>query len=508
MQRYSYLCLFLVFSLFVQAQQPDTSISLFFPIDSFELPDSEKEKLDEFLATIPLDRLISSSMVASCDAPGSSEYNETLGLNRLNAVQKLLPQALLKNLESSVNLGDKGEEKKEYSDEDRRVDLNIFLRKEEIDYGPGIEELLSKLKPEPQEFEIDPRKDTILYGQEGSILIIPANTFKVSRKTSQIRIELNEALDYSDMLLQNLTTTSKGKILESGGMVNISAWQGKRKLSFVRNRNIELLIPKRDSLQNPEIFKGRMHDPDSIDWTAIGRPNLVSDAYPDFNYCCSRYTAINCNFWCRLGRFFRGTPPPTPASGGGENSCDVFKDFLEKYEVESTEELMAVVSDLLAEQLETPITTAQGLFWGLEELNRMEIKARLDSGTATTYDLNYYLADVHQLGWINIDEFSKRPNWQLTRLHIPISPQTHSDVKLVFKSQRSILPPNWTNENGAFFKDIPKNYEVIVVATQILDGKYYLAMQEITLGKDEVKLEFEELSLEEIAEAWEDLNSI
>ena len=67
-----------------------------------------------------------------------------------------------------------------------------------------------------QKFEIDTEKDTLVIGEKGTKIIIPKNAFLDSKGkviNQKIKLELSEALSLSDMIMSNLTTTSKGKLL-------------------------------------------------------------------------------------------------------------------------------------------------------------------------------------------------------------------------------------------------------------------------------------------------------
>jgi hypothetical protein len=504
MQKPLFLCCFVFCVLFGQAQGLDTTLSLYFPINEYQLEKSEQEKLETFLKGLDSDRIVSSQLTAFCDAPGSSEYNKQLGQNRLNSVLAQLPKFISDSLSQSLNLGDQGKDDTSYTDKLRRVDLSIRL-KPEAEY-PSLSDLYAQLECKQQSFEIDPSKDTIIICEQGTQILISANSFQAASRKKSIIIEVTEVLKTSDMLTQNLTTTSKGEILESGGMIKITARQANKKLRLRRNRNLQIMIPTETPIENPQVFRGRMHENDSVDWRANGQVTLAPGDALYFTACCTRYGLPPCGFWCRLGNFFSGrstnTSGPPPRL---EANCNSLQHYLDKYQAENLDELKAKVSELL--NYEELISTNIGLFEGLQELSRRERQARLDSGTASESDLNYYLFQSSNLGWINIDSFSKQPSWTLTKLEVPIADLNHTNVKMVFRDRKTILRPNGQNPGSFYFKDIPKGDPVTIVAVKYLKGEIEVAFEEIEIGDELPQLKFQKMTLPELRAFWLQFNS-
>jgi hypothetical protein len=77
-----------------------------------------------------------------------------------------------------------------------------------------------------QFFDINGNQDNVIEGEKGTIIIMPKGCFKDENGaiiTSEIKIELTEALAQSDMLLSNLNTTSNGHLMETDGMIYFNA---------------------------------------------------------------------------------------------------------------------------------------------------------------------------------------------------------------------------------------------------------------------------------------------
>src|SRR5450631_1185575 len=68
--------------------------------------------------------------------------------------------------------------------------------------------------------EIDNTRDTVLHAPGGSIISILAGSFE-GANDSRVHLYIKEALNISDIVLAGLVTESNGKMLSSGGMIDI-----------------------------------------------------------------------------------------------------------------------------------------------------------------------------------------------------------------------------------------------------------------------------------------------
>lgn len=144
-----------------------------------------------------------------------------------------------------------------------------------------LNELLSSLAKKAQEFIIDNRKDTTLFGEEGSSLLIPANSLGGS---SSIKILLKEFYKTSDIVLNKLSTTSNGEQLVTGGMVNISASVNNKPINVLPGKPIKWFLPDTSKeMEQMQLFKGEEKKDGEINWINTGRgfnsPGSVMEAW-------------------------------------------------------------------------------------------------------------------------------------------------------------------------------------------------------------------------------------
>ncbi len=120
-----------------------------------------------------------------------------------------------------------------------------------------------------QFFEIDTKKDNVVEGRNGTILIMPKGCFTNQEGeivTENIKVELAEALSIDEMLLSNLTTTSNGKLLETDGMIYINATANGEQLTINKENPIHIEIPTNKRKAGMMAYKGVRDENGNMNW--------------------------------------------------------------------------------------------------------------------------------------------------------------------------------------------------------------------------------------------------
>ena len=121
----------------------------------------------------------------------------------------------------------------------------------------SIESVMTNLAPEFNSFEINSKEENYFEGKKGTAIYIPANTFVFEDGSSpqgNINIELKECYSLTDMISENLTTTSGNEILETGGMIYIKASSNKKELRIQKDKAIVVGYPKEGLDKNMDLF--------------------------------------------------------------------------------------------------------------------------------------------------------------------------------------------------------------------------------------------------------------
>jgi len=122
---------------------------------------------------------------------------------------------------------------------------------------------------EAQTFFIDASVDTVIETAGGIVLSVPANAFLDSLgKTVSGKVEFvfKEALTPSDIINAGLSTTSGGKLLETGGMFFVDARKDGAALKINAKKGIYAEIPTESVKSGMKLFAGKRKADGSIDW--------------------------------------------------------------------------------------------------------------------------------------------------------------------------------------------------------------------------------------------------
>ena len=112
-----------------------------------------------------------------------------------------------------------------------------------------------------QDFSVNIDRDTTLLTKNGCVIKIPKGTFESD--SSNIKLEIKEALTMSDIIIAGLTTMSGKQSLSSGGMIYIST-AGSYKATI--KKQIEISIPTKTYNPDMQVFKGAQDNSGKIDW--------------------------------------------------------------------------------------------------------------------------------------------------------------------------------------------------------------------------------------------------
>ncbi|MFL5730360.1 MAG: c-type cytochrome [Cytophagaceae bacterium] len=129
----------------------------------------------------------------------------------------------------------------------------------------------AKSMVESQFFDIDAKEDRVVEGKNGTVVILPKGCFKDSQGNvveGDITLEIAEADHLEDLLLSNLTTTSEGKLLESGGILYVNATRDGEKLTINPENPIYIEILNKEGKKDMMFYKGVRDGKGATDWKA------------------------------------------------------------------------------------------------------------------------------------------------------------------------------------------------------------------------------------------------
>lgn len=540
---------FLFFSAGIWAQN---KANVHFKTDISTLSTQEKEMLDK-LYKFDLSVATSIELIGHTDADGSDAYNAILSQKRVNEVKKRLIE--LGNSSGKISIAARGESSplntnKNESEKKQNRRVEIKWQKPAPIAASSIQDLYGLLEQQKQNFCINPKRDTFLILDQGTLIFVPAGSFKTS-SSDCITLKAKEVYKYSDMVLENLSTMSNDRILETAGMVYTEAWdQNGNQVVLNDDAQITIMIPADTLRDDMGLFTGgRDRETNQISWTLIGDQSNFStyDYGHDIGFCdSSSYVpplpkCERCGLFCRIGRLGRTLKGATNKNikegnkefracqkelkGKGDKRrqqsyvypyyCD---DLMNSYGVTTYEELRDTLK-----RLEEIIMQAEFEKYGVtsieayndtivklqiqQEEQRAEFEKRrfeqtsesLDNGTGSSADLKYYVAKVSTLGWINCDAFRNFLQKDKIDMVTDVPFNDYYDCKLIFRDLKSIMKPGLINKYYGY-RTIPPNQDVWLMALKYEQGQAYISLHETTTRKKAPTSEFRAVSIQELRE--------
>jgi hypothetical protein len=138
-------------------------------------------------------------------------------------------------------------------------------------------------------------------------------------------------------------------------------------------------------------------------------------------------------------------------------------------------------------------------------INTKNIENRFKKdGKIGTETINRYVANISQLGWINIDKFYDFDESEA--LQMAINESDNAKFYIVFKNQRTVISPDKL-KNHYRFDRLRKGEELKLVGIKLIDAKPYLFQQDIVMDDNKVvEVDYESTTLEEIKKLFNELD--
>ncbi len=256
------------------AQKTASSTSIFFETDQSELSIEARQTLDVLAPTLLQAPDYQVNIEAFTDDRGTAQHNIRLAADRAASVKNYLASKGLIAAKTSVqNWGErKAAEPTDLGrQKSRRVDVavNAF-------YFKDFQTLRDRLSANTgQVLKIRSDEEQTITAAKGTRIELPANAFVFKDgtvPTGDIDLMVQEAYDPSDFVLHNLTTMSDGRILQTGGMVCITAQSGGRELQLAEGASLNISIPNGGNFDpSMELFYAQSTVNGGVNWASTGQ---------------------------------------------------------------------------------------------------------------------------------------------------------------------------------------------------------------------------------------------
>ncbi len=302
-QFFIFFLLFLAFSS-LKAQTPDSLQKIYFPNAVSQIDEQQNRQIQalaEYLKQQPSAKI---SIEGTADETGSNEQrNKALAQERAENVQKklidlgakstqieMLPVRILPPSTNSSNNRYVSIRLKVANN--NKAQNNSISEREALKSIDNLYAYWAQKSSETQSFPAD--KAQAILCEKGSFVQIPANAFALpdgSPYTGEVQLNIREAHSNGDMLLQNLSTSSNGKQLETGGMIRLQATTNTgAALQLNNNAKITVSLPSPNAkTPGMQVFladadAANPHADSAINWQATNMPVALRTDPADNSY--------------------------------------------------------------------------------------------------------------------------------------------------------------------------------------------------------------------------------
>ena len=413
-----------------------------------------------------------------------------------------------------------------------------------------LTDITDYLSSKSEIFNIDPTKDTLIKCQKGTLVYLPAKSLQFqdgSSPSGQVQLEIKECYTLADFIGDNLTTTSGSRILETGGMVNVSLSNNGKQLRMKDGKEYALYFPRHGKEDDMQLFYGN-HDPSGkLDWSLApalkteqiefkSETELIDQTLYSCNILISGRTVAIGDFDVKWEMRDSEQTIEDYFSSNFSATDDMKKEFCSqnyKADFDLKLDTSGKVSDITFDETTTPafdkiisdffyalppleISTmakhSPDVMYGLVITGRTEIDrnkyntqfkqkyASFKDKAITKIDqaeLNYFVQTATKFGWINCDRFW---NTQDEKIEFFVKSKSPNDTKILiaFKDINSVM--QGTPKGDRFvFSNIPVSQGIKVIGITYDNGKPSMGVAETTTDKNGFELTaFNEFTLAQL----------
>lgn len=143
-------------------------------------------------------------------------------------------------------------------------------------FDENITPLLNLTGLAPKQYKINNTRDTVIIGDKGTIINIPANSFKTT-SGNEVDIELIEALTLGDIVTLGAQTVAGDNLLQTGGVLFLQAYENGQELALNTGSAIQVKVPTNQLKEGMQLYNGAFDENGAMDWELTGTMEVDSN---------------------------------------------------------------------------------------------------------------------------------------------------------------------------------------------------------------------------------------
>ncbi len=460
------------------AQSHEKTIQIHFESDEFGLDKQDRAELKKLIQELGSSSYHEITITGHTDHDASEEYNQQLSNRRAQQVRTFLGENGIQ--ENRITMNWYGENKPKASNakesgkkENRRVEIKVKL----YDFKSTSDVINQISETKTQVIEINPKIENKVEGEKGLEITIPANSLETEDgqaiSPGPVKIELTEIYSDRNAIEKQISTTSEGQILETGGMFEVKATQNGKNLKLKSGKSMGIEMPSNNLKEGMNVFVAEKNSSGITEWKITPNRFVVQSK----KRVKLPYTKINTQLFLagkkqsikgklkNITYVYKIPPPPVhptipaPPKKYQLPKKEVYNSFLERFYVNKT---------TLDKRYETEVERRENLYQEkLKKYNR-----NLDKYIATIQQyksdsLAYETMELHKFkSWLNQQKENCEFNILLTETNMynkaihkfvaandsneltALSPKTYLTnlANINFRSDEILMQSYWSKE--------------------------------------------------------------
>jgi TonB family protein len=468
-------------------------------------------------------------IIASCNNP-VQKTNATLEPDKTMAIEKHL-----KTISADTLALDKN---KKVFKPTAYVKKSVAKSNPSVTSGkcPGMSDFYKLNQKTPQVFNIPIDKDTILICNEGTSIRIPAYSFIDENSSKEIKgrvqVSVQEFYNLSDMIMANLSTISGNKILETGGMINITASFDNRNCILKNGKEIEIGFPYKEKKTDMQLFSGKRLSDNQIDWQLKEQtPDTsvifsVVDEMPEFPGGDAK----------RIEFLVNNIKYPQLAKETGVQGtvyvCFTISETGRVRDIILLRGIHPLIDQAAIDLVKNMPVWKPGKLHGKNVKVSFNMPIRFSLGgdyisndkefakdfeqkmnadnlkDADLSEVSRYLFSTSNLGYLNCDRFFSKSANKINLLVREDSIGANGSIKLIFDNMNAIYDGN-SSMNQFQFANVPEGEPITIVAIKYKNGVPCLAIRKTTISaKPITDLSFQAMTMESLQSEMKKLDRL
>ncbi len=268
-----YLLMFLLLGgvSITMAQSHEKTLQIFFESDEFGLDKQDRAELKKLIQELGNSSYHEITITGHTDHDASEEYNQQLSNRRAQQVRTFLGENGIQ--ENRISMNWFGENKPKASNtkesgkkENRRVEIKVKL----YDFKSTSDVINQISETKAQVIEINPKIENKVEGEKGLEIIIPANSLETEDGQAigpgPVKIELTEIYSDRNAIEKQISTSSNGQILETGGMFEVKAIQNGKNLKLKSGKSMAVEMPSNNIKEGMNVFVAEKNSSGITEW--------------------------------------------------------------------------------------------------------------------------------------------------------------------------------------------------------------------------------------------------